>query len=115
MKINFAKKLTNEDFKLACIVKFLKFLLELDKLPNNLAKNIKFIKSMKTMEILHDKSNMGLTTILIESNTSLTIINNMDVIIPDPNTMKSNATASPSSPCPSTMEATISKSTFHGH
>ena len=49
---------------------------------------------MTTMEILHDKSNMRLTTLLTKSNMILTIINNMDVIIPDPNTMKSNATAS---------------------
>ena len=83
MKKHFPKKLTNEDFKLACIIKFLKFLLELDKLLHKLAKNIKFNKSMKTM-----------TTLLTKSNTSLTIINNMDVIIPDPNTMKSNATTS---------------------
>ena len=71
------------------------------KLPK---RNIKFNKSMKTM-----------TTLLTKSNTSLTIINNMDVIIPDPNTMKSNATTSSSSPCPSSMEATIPKNTFHGH
>ena len=115
MKKHFAKKLTNEDFKLACIVKFLKFLLELDKLLHKLAKKIKFIKSMTTMEILHDKSNMRLTTLLTKSNTSLTIIDNMGVIIPDPNTMKSNATESSSSPCPSSTEATIPKSTFHGN
>ena len=81
---HFAKKFKNEDFKLACIVKFL---LELDKLLHKLAKNTKFIKSMKTMEILHDKSNMRLTTLLTKSDTSLTIIYNMGVIIPDPNTM----------------------------
>ena len=80
---HFTKKFKNEDFKLACIVKFLKFLLELDKLLHKLAKNIKFIKSMMTMETPHDKS-----------NTSLTIIDNMGVIILDPNTMKSNSTAS---------------------
>ena len=115
MKKHFAKKLTNDDFKLACIVKSIKFPLELDKLPHKLAKNIKFIKSMKTMEILHDKSNMRLTILLITSDTILTTINNMDVIIHDPNTMKNNATESSSSPCPSSMEATIPKSTFHGH
>ena len=112
---HFAKKFKNEDFKLTCIVKFLKLLLELEKLLHKLAKNIKFIKSMTTMEILHDKNNMRSTTLFSKSNTSLTIINNMDVIIPDPNTMKSNATASSSSPCPSSTEATIPKSTFHGH
>ena len=84
MKKHFAKKFKNEDFKLACIIKFL---LELDKLLHKLAKNIKFIKSMMAIEILHDKSNMRLTTLLIKSNTSLTIINNTGIIIPDPNTM----------------------------
>ena len=112
---HFAKKFKNEDFKLACIVKFLKFLLELDKLLHKLAKNIKFIKSMKRMEILHDKSSMRLTILLTKSDMSLTIIYNTGVIIPDPNTMKSNAMASSSSPCPSSTEATIPKSTFHGH
>ena len=105
----------NDDIKLACTVTFLKFLLELDKLLHKLAKNIKFNERKKTMEILHDKSNMRLTTLLTKSDTSLTIIYNMGVIIPDPNTMKSNATASSSSPCPSSTEATIPKSTFHGH
>ena len=105
-------KFKNEDIKLACIVKFL---LELNKLLHKLAKNIKFIKSMNTMEILHDKSNMRLTTLLTKSDTSLTIINNMGVIIPDPNTMKNNAMANSSSPCLSSKEATIPKSTFHGH
>ena len=46
---HFAKKFKNEDFKLACIVKFL---LELDKLLHKLAKTINFIESMKTMGIL---------------------------------------------------------------
>ena len=81
-KKHFAKKLTNEDFKLACIVKFLKFLLELDKTLHKLLKDTRFIKSMKTMEILHDKSNLRETILLIK-----------DVITLDPNTMKSNATA----------------------
>ena len=94
MKKHFAKKFKNEDFKLVYIVKFLKFLLELDKLLHKLAKNIKFNKIMMTMGILHDKSNMRSTTLLTKRNTSLTIINNMGAIIPDPNTMKSNATAS---------------------
>ena len=79
------------------IVKFLKLLHKLDKNP-------KF-----------NKSNMKLTTLLTKSDTSLTNIYNMGVIIPDPNTMKSNAMASSSSPCPSSTEATIPKSTFHGH
>ena len=95
-----------------CIIKSL---LELDKLLHKLAKNNKFVKSMKTMEILLDKSNMRLTTILTKSDTSLTTIYNMGVIIPDPNTMTSNVMASSSSPCPSSTEATIPKNTFHGH
>ena len=88
----------NDDIKLACTVTSLKFLLELDKPLHKLAKNIKFIKSMKRMDILHDKSNMRLTTLLTKSDTSLTIIINMDVIILDPNSMKNNATTSSSSP-----------------
>ena len=62
---------------------------------------------MKTMGIRRDKINMRLTTLRIKSTTSCTIILNMGVIIPDPNTMKNNATASSSSPCPSLVEATI--------
>ena len=60
---------------------------------------------MKTMDLLQDKSNMRSTTLLDKSNmrktsnfvksiTSWTIIYNMGVIIPDPNTMKSNDMAS---------------------
>ena len=64
---HFAKKFKNEDFKLACIVKFL---LELDKLPQKHVKNNKFIKSMNTMEIIHNKSNMRLTTLRAKSTTS---------------------------------------------
>ena len=108
-------KFKNESMKHMCIVKFLKFLVKLDKLLHKLDKNLKFNKCMKTMEITHHKSNMRMTTLLIKSNMSLPILNNMGVIIPDPNTMKSNATASSSSPYPSSMEATISKSTYHGH
>ena len=70
---------------------------------------------MKTMGILRDKSITMLTTLRVKSTTSWTIIYNIGVIIPDPNTMKSNAMASSSSPCPSSTEATILKSTFHGH
>ena len=80
-------KSTNEYIKLVCIVK-------LDKFLHKLAKHIKFNKSNKTLEIQHDKCNLRLTTLPTKSNTSLTIINNMGVIILDPNTMKSNATAS---------------------
>ena len=74
-----------------CIVKFL---IKIDKRLLKLDKNIKFIASMKTMEILQDKSNMRTTTLLVKSNMSLSILNDMGVIILDPNTMKSNDTAS---------------------
>ena len=94
MKKHFTKNFKNQDFKLACIVNFLKFLLELDKRLHKLANNNKFLKSMTTMEILHDKSNMRLSTLLTKSDTSLTIIYNMGIIIHDPNTMKSNSMAS---------------------
>ena len=66
--------------KHVCIDKLLN---KLDKLLHKLAKNITFNKSKMTMEILQDKSNMRLTILLVK-----------DAIIPDPNTMKSNATAS---------------------
>ena len=101
---HFAKKFKNNDFKLTCIVQFL---LELDALLHKLAKTIKFIKSMKIMGILRDKINTRLKTLRIKSTTSWTIIYNMGIIISDPNTMKRNATASSSSPCPSLVEATI--------
>ena len=76
MKKHFAKKFKKEYTKLACIVKLNKFL-------HKLTKNIKFIKSMKTMEILHGKSNSRETILLVK-----------EVIIQDPNTMKSNVMAS---------------------
>ena len=73
----------------------------IDKLPNKLDKfllkldkNIKSIESMKTMDPLLAKSNMRSTTLLAKSNMSLSILNDMGVIILDPNTMKSNDTAS---------------------
>ena len=70
-----------------CIDKLLdmidKFLIKIDKLLLKRDKNVKSIESKKTMDPL-----------LAKSNTSLTIINNMGVRIPDPNTMKRNATAS---------------------
>ena len=75
-KKRFMMKFKNEYIKLACIVK-------LDKLLHKLDKNIKFTKSKKIMEILQDKSKLRETILLVK-----------DVIIPDPNTMKSNATAS---------------------
>ena len=80
-------KFKKEYIKLVCIVKF-------DKLLHELAKNIKSIESIKTMIILQDKSNMRTTTLLAKSNMSLPILNDMGVIIPDPNTMKSNDMAS---------------------
>ena len=98
--------------KHACIDKLLN---KLNKILHKLAKNIKLNKSNKTMEILQDKSNMSSTTLLAKSNMRLSILNDMGVIIPDPNTMENKCTASSSSPCPSSTEATILKSTFHGH
>ena len=77
-----------------CIVKFLKFLVKIDKCLLKLDKNVKFIASMKKLEILQDKSNMRSTTLLAKSNMRLSILNDMGVIIPDPNTMKSNDMAS---------------------
>ena len=62
-----AKKFKNKDFTLACIVKFL---FELVTILHKLANTIKFIESMKTMEILHDKSNMRITTLRAKSTTS---------------------------------------------
>ena len=77
-----------------CIVKFLKFLVKIDKLLHKLTKNIKFNKSNTTMETPQDKSNMRLTSLLAKTNMRLSILNDMGVIIPDPNTMKSNDMAS---------------------
>ena len=93
-KKHFAMKFKKGFINHVCIVKFLKLLVKLDKLLHKLDKNIKFIESMKTMDLLQDKSNMRSTTLLAKSNMSLTILNDMGVIIPDPNTIKSNATAS---------------------
>ena len=93
-KKRFAKKFKRGTIKLECIVKFLKLLVNLDKLHHKLAKNIKFTTSKITMEILQDKNNMRSTTLLTKSNMRLSTINDMGVIIPDPNTMKSNDMAS---------------------
>ena len=76
----FATKFKKGFIKHVCI---LKFLVKIDKGLLKLDKNLKFAKSMKSMEILQDKSKM-----------SLSILNDMGVIIPDPNTMKSNDMAS---------------------
>ena len=67
--------------------------------------NLKFNKSKLIMDFLHAKSNMRMITLHVKG-VIITIANN---------TMKSNAMASSSSPCPSSTEATIPKSTFHGH
>ena len=77
--------------KHVCIIKLL---LKLDKLLHKLAKSIQFNKSKMKMEILQDKGNMRSTTLLAKSNMSLSILNDMGVIILDPNTMKSNDMAS---------------------
>ena len=72
------------------------------KLPK---RNVKSVESKKTMDPLLAKSNMSKTTLLAKSNMRkttllakhnmrLSILNDMGVIIPDPNTMKSNATTS---------------------
>ena len=87
MKKHFTKKFKNDYIELACNVK-------LDKFLHKLAKNIKFHKSKKTMEIPQDKNNMRTKTLLAKSNMSLSILNDMGIIIPDPNTMKSNVMAS---------------------
>lgn len=61
-----------------------KLLLKLDKLPHKLAKNIKFNKSKTTMDLLQDKRNMRSTTLLAKSSMSLSILNDMGVIISTP-------------------------------
>ena len=71
-----AKRFKRGFFNQECIVKFLKLL---DKFN----KHLKFTKNKKTMEILQDKSKLRETILLVK-----------DVIIPDPNTMKSNDTGS---------------------
>ena len=85
----------------ACNVKSLKLLHKLVKLHLNLKVN----KSKLIMDFLHAKSNMRMITLTFKG-VIITIANN---------TMKSNAMASSSSQCPSSMEAMIRKSTSHGH
>ena len=92
-----------------CIVKPLvkidKLLVKIDKFLLKRDKNVKSIESKKTMDpllaksnmrstTLLAKSNMRKTTLLAKSNMRLSILNDMGVIIPDPNTMKSNDMAS---------------------
>ena len=81
-----------------CIDKLLdmidKFLVKIDKLLLMRDKNVKSIESKKTMDHLLAKSNMRKTTLLAKSDMRLPILTDMGVIIPDPNTMKSNDMAS---------------------
>ena len=87
MKKHFATKFKNKSMKLVCIVKFIKFLVKLDKLLHKLDKlllNLKFNMRKKTMDFLHAKSNMRITTLHVKG-VIITIANN---------TMKSNATTS---------------------
>ena len=65
------------------LIKIDKLLVKIDKLLLKRDKNVKSIKS-----------NMRKTTLLAKSNMSLSILNDMGVIVLDPNTMKSNDTAS---------------------
>ena len=82
-----------------------KFLAKIDKFLLMRDKNVKSIESKKTMDHLRDKSimrkttlltksNMRKTTLLAKSDMRLPILTDMGVIIPDPNTMKSNDMAS---------------------
>ena len=97
----FEKKSKRGTTNHVCTVKFLKLLHKLVKLHLNL----KFNKSKLIMDFLHAKSNMRMITLHVKG-VIITIANN---------TMKSNAMASSNSQCPSSMEAMIPKSTFHGH
>ena len=82
-----------------------KLLVKIDKLLLMRDKNVKSIERKKTMEhllaksimrktTLLAKSNMRKTTLLAKHNMRLSILNDMGVIILDPNTMKSNDMAS---------------------
>ena len=82
--------------------------IKLHKLLQKLVKlhlNLKFNKRKMIMDFLRAKSNMRMI-ILHVKGVIITIANN---------TMKSNAMASSSSQCPTSMEAMIRKSTSHGH
>ena len=91
-------KLKKEFTKDVCVNKLLvkidKRLVKIDKLPLKRDKNIKSIENKKTMDPILDKSNMRKTTLLAKSDMRLPILTDMGVIIPDPNTMKSNDMAS---------------------
>ena len=97
----FEKKSKRGTTNRVCNVKLHKVLHKLVKLHFNL----KFNKSKLIMDFLHAKSNMRMITLHVKG-VIITIANN---------TMKSNAMASSSSQCPSSMEAMIPKSTSHGH
>ena len=84
IKKRFVMKFKSEFINHVCIVKLL---VKIDKRLLKLDKNIKFIASTKIMEILQGKSNMRSTTLLAKSNMSLSIPNDMGVIILNPNTM----------------------------
>ena len=97
----FEKKSKRGTTNRECNIKLHKLLHKLVKLHLNL----KFNKSKLIMDFLHAKSNMRMITLHVKG-VIITIANN---------TMKSNAMASSSSQCPSSMEAMIRKSTSHGH
>ena len=97
----FEKKSKRGTTNRVCNVKLHKLLHKLVKILLNL----KFNKSKLIMVFLHAKSNMRMITLHVKG-VFITIANN---------TMKSNAMASSSSQCPSSMEAMIRKSTSHGH
>ena len=67
-KKRFTMKFKNGFIKHVCIVKFL---VKIDKRLLKFDKSIMFIESMKTMDLLQDKSNMRSTTLLAKSNMSL--------------------------------------------
>ena len=98
IKKHFAMKLKKEFTKDVCIDKLLvkidKLLVKIDKLPLKRDKNIKSIESKKTMDPILSKSNMRKTSNFAKSMITMSILNDMGVIIPDPSTMKSNIMAS---------------------
>ena len=76
------------------LVKIDKFLVKIDKLLLKRDKNVKSIESKNTMDPLLAKSNMRSTILLVKSDLTMSILDDMNVIIPDPSTMKSNVMAS---------------------
>ena len=71
-----------------------KLLVKIDKLLLKRDKNVKSIESKKTMDPVLARSNMRSTTLLAKSDMRLQILTDMGIIIPVPNTMKSNDMAS---------------------